>query len=196
MNLRKCSPPRLPSAKRIARSALQLANSGSGRLFTEVEVEAQPASMEQSAQDSGYVIERSYAKIEDDGTVSAFDDVEVGDRVLVTLSLDVRQHAEYVAIDDPLPAIFEAVNPVFQSQETRAAAQLGEQWISSHKELRDDRALFFANALAPGRYRLQYLARVCAAGNATAPSAKIEEMYHPERFGLSGSTRVNSHLLK
>ena len=55
-------------------------------------------------------------------------------------------------------------------------------WSSDYKELRADRAVFFCDHLYAGRFRLQYLARVRAAGTATAPAAKIEEMYHPDRF--------------
>jgi len=37
---------------------------------------------------------------------------------------------------------------------------------------------------------------VRAAGNVTAPSAKIEEMYHPERFGLTETVQLTSQPLK
>ena len=95
-----------------------------------------------------------------------------------------------------MPAIFEPVNPVFKTQETRAEGMLTRDWVSNYKELREDRALFFADSIAPGRYTLHYLARVCAAGTATAPAAKVEEMYHPERFGLSGSVKLRSQPLE
>jgi uncharacterized protein YfaS (alpha-2-macroglobulin family) len=68
--------------------------------------------------------------------------------------------------------------------------------VSDYKELRTDRALFFADVLYPGRYTLRYLARVIAAGDALAPSAKIEEMYRPERMGNTETTRVHTDALK
>ena len=43
-----------------------------------------------------------------------------------------------------------------------------------------------------GKYRVQYLARVITEGDCTAPPAKIEAMYEPERFGLSASGRVDT----
>jgi uncharacterized protein YfaS (alpha-2-macroglobulin family) len=53
--------------------------------------------------------------------------------------------------------------------------------------------LFFADEIwSPGRYQLNYLTRVVAAGAATAPSAKIEIMYQPERYGLSGTQRLGA----
>ena len=112
--------------------------------------------------------------------------------MLITLNLEVRQRAAYLVIEDPLPAIFEAINPTFKSQATRAGETLGTNWLSDYHELREDRALFFADRIGQGRYTLRYLARVAAAGTATAPSAKVEEMYHPERSGLTESMQVTS----
>ena len=155
-----------------------------------------PRTLSQPRQDQGYSIKRSYAKIEDDGSLSELTEPRVGDRVLVTLRIDARRNARYVAVDDPLPSIFEAVNPVFKSQATRAGEVLDSEWFSSFQELRDDRALFFADWLSAGRYTIRYLARVRAAGTATAPSAKIEEMYHPERFGTTATMQLTSLPLK
>lgn len=55
-----------------------------------------------------------------------------------------------------------------------------------------DRVLFFRNHLEAGRHVIRYLARVRAAGAATAPSVKVGEMYHPERFGLSESIALSA----
>ena len=74
--------------------------------------------------------------------------------------------------------------------------QIGLDWLSGFHELREDRALFFANHVAPGRYTIRYLARVSAAGEATAPSAKVEEMYKPERCGLTESVKLTTAALK
>ena len=76
-------------------------------------------------------------------------------------------------MDDPLPAVFEAVVPEFKTQQTTALA-LTQDWVSDHRELRTDRALFFSDWLAPGRHVIRYLARVRAAGTVTAPAARIE----------------------
>nr|WP_237705420.1 hypothetical protein [Chthoniobacter flavus] len=166
------------------------------RVFAEVLVESQPTSFVQPRQDRGYSIQRHYAKVEDDGTLRELKEPRIGDRVLVTLDITVHQPAHYVAVADPLPAIFEAVNPVFKSQETLAGHTLGLDWESSNHELRDDRALFFADDLNSGEYSIRYLARVRAAGTATAPSAKIEEMYHPERYGMTETVQLSSLPLK
>lgn len=186
----------LQLGKSGASPALHLANPAKKQLFTEVMIESRPKAIQEPAQDQGYGITRDYAKIEDDGSLSASQDLRVGDRVLVTLRLDVRRPAQYLAVDDPLPAIFEAINPAFKSQETRGGEALARDWVSDHHELREDRALFFANDIYPGQYTIRYPARVRAVGTVTAPSAKIEEMYHPERFGLTETLRLTSRPLK
>jgi uncharacterized protein YfaS (alpha-2-macroglobulin family) len=115
--------------------------------------------------------------------------------VLVTLDLAVHETARYVAVDDALPSILEAVNPEFRTQEAGPRGSPGRndgQWLSSFREIRKDRCLYFADWIAPGNYTIRYVARVRAAGTVTAPTAKVEEMYHPERYGLSGTQAVSS----
>jgi uncharacterized protein YfaS (alpha-2-macroglobulin family) len=158
--------------------------------------EVRPKLIAQPAQNRGYTITRRYAKLGDDGKLSAAENLRVGDRVLVTLDIAVPRRATYVAVSDPLPGVFEALNPAFKSQEVVAGETLGTEWVSDYKELRTDRALFFADLLYPGQYTLRYLARVISAGDVIAPSAKVEEMYHPERMGTTETTQVHTESLK
>ncbi len=186
----------MPIAAGADRLPMNLANPAKLRIFSEVEIVAHPKSLNQPRQDQGYSIKRTYSKVNDDGTLSELKNPVIGDRVLVTLRIDVRKKARYLAVSDPMPSIFEAVNPVFKSQETRAGEVLGRDWPGDFSELRDDRALFFADYIYPGEFTIRYLARVRAAGTATAPSAKVEEMYHPDRFGLTETMQLTSLPLK
>jgi uncharacterized protein YfaS (alpha-2-macroglobulin family) len=183
-----------PIVNKTAAEPIRVSKSG-GQIFSEVTVEARPKLIERPRQDRGYSITRRYSKLGDDGRLSAAENLRVGDRVLVTLDVDVRRRATYLAVEDPLPGVFEAINPAFKSQEVTAGETLGTEWVSDYHELREDRAVFFADLLYPGRYTLRYLARVISAGNATAASAKIEEMYHPERFGTTETAHVTTQSL-
>ena len=184
-----------PIVNKTAAEPIRVSKSG-GQIFSEVTVEARPKLIERPRQDRGYSITRKYSKLGDDGRLSAAENLRVGDRVLVTLDVDVRRRATYLAVEDPLPGVFEAINPAFKSQEIAAGETLGTEWVSDYHELREDRAVFFADLLYPGRYTLRYLARVISAGDAIAASAKIEEMYHPERFGLTETVHVHAESLK
>src|SRR4029078_11063309 len=101
---------------------------------------ARPKALEQPRQDQGYAIARRYAKIGDDGRLEAATDLHVGDRVLVTLDIDVRRRASYVALEDPLPGVLAPINPEFKSQEVLAGESLGATWFSNYQELPEDRA--------------------------------------------------------
>ncbi|MEO7724771.1 MAG: alpha-2-macroglobulin family protein, partial [Chthoniobacterales bacterium] len=188
--------PIAPASPGASPVPLSLANPQGSLLFTQVKLEARPVVALQPRQDRGFLLQRTYQKVEDDGSLTGADSLGVGDRVLVTLQVEVRRPAHFVAVDDALPAIFEAINPEFKTQATRGASDVGGDWVSDYRELRHDRALFFCNHLAPGSYTLHYLARVRAAGEVTAPAAKIEEMYHPDRFGLSEAVKVKSAALE
>src|SRR5450432_109048 len=149
---------------------LILSNPDARELFTQVRLEARPRVALQPRQDRGFLIQRAYNKINDDGSLADTSALRVGDRILVTLRFEVRAPAHYVVVDDALPSIFEALNPEFKTQETRANDTLATDWVSDHRELRNDRALFFRDHLPPGNYTIRYLARVRAAGEAIAPS--------------------------
>jgi uncharacterized protein YfaS (alpha-2-macroglobulin family) len=115
---------------------------------------------------------------------------------LVTLKFSVHEPASYVAVDDPLPGLFEAVNPEFKTQQLAGGPapawmdQDGDSWWSDFREIRTDRVLFFADDVEPGNYVIRYVARVRAAGTVTAPPAKSEEMYNPEKFGLTETQTI------
>jgi uncharacterized protein YfaS (alpha-2-macroglobulin family) len=172
---------------------LVLMSASGKRLYTSLTLEARPPLARQPRQDHGFGLTRAYQRLDDEGHPQALDGLRVGDRVLVTLRLSVRDSARYVAIDDALPSTFEAVNPEFVNQGAHAQpGQQGGDWAADFRELRKDRALSFADWVAPGNYELRYLARVRAAGTVAAPSAKVEAMYHPNWYGLTESETITS----
>ena len=127
------------------------------------------------------------------GGTSPITELHPGDVVLVTLAVHVPNRAEYISVEDPLPAILEAVNPEFASQTATNANQLLQSdWNLSHVEYRDDRVAFFADWLRNGRFKLKYLARVTGQGSVMAPPARVEAMYNPEKYGLSASDRFDN----
>lgn len=163
-----------------------------GKLFGETRFIVRPPVAKQPPQNRGYAVNRSYQKLGDDGELREAADLKVGDRVIVTLRVETARPGHFVAIDDPLPAIFEAVNPAFKSRGIAGQTQ-EEEWVSDHRETRADRVLYFCDHLPPGSYAFRYLARVRMAGSAQAGPTKVEEMYRPERFGLGEAATLVSH---
>ncbi|RYD33338.1 MAG: hypothetical protein EOP86_13635, partial [Verrucomicrobiaceae bacterium] len=166
------------------------------RLFAKVETARRAPAGEQPARSSGFGITRSWRKVAPDGTLSEPGALRTGDLVQVTLKLDIPEGGEYLSIDDPLPATFEAVNPNFTSMVSGTVARSDAAlptWFSDYTEMRRDRVLFFRNYFSEkGRYQVNYLARVIAEGTVMVPAAKIELMYDPARFGLSPSQKLTT----
>ena len=170
---------------------LRVDNPSSSALYGETRFVVTPPLGEQPRQDRGFSVSRSYRKIAADGSLQPADDLRVGDRVVVTLRLETTRPAHFVAIDDPLPSILEAVNPAFVSRGV-GGTQDTTPWLVSHREVRSDRVLYFCDALPPGSFTFEYLARVRMAGEVTAGATKAEAMYRPERFGLGEIGRLTS----
>ena len=168
------------------------------KLYVQAKVESRPrggagVNAQATVGSADYSIVRRYEKVLDDGHLTDEKNWKVGDRILVSLDIQAPRGASYVAVNDPLPAVLEAINPEFKTQDAGAVKSDDYGWwTSDFKELREDRAVFFRDHLYAGRFRLQYLARVRAAGTATAPAAKIEEMYHPDRFAETAAGKVSS----
>ncbi len=173
---------------------LTVANPARAPLYGEARFVVRPPVVEQPRQDRGYAVSRSYRKVGADGALADAADLQVGDRVVVTLRVETVRPGHFVAIDDPLPAILEAVNPEFRTQQAGADAQ--EFWQADYREVRADRVLYFCDHLPAGAYTFSYLARVRTAGTVMAPATKVEEMYRPERFGLSETARLVSRAAK
>ncbi len=162
--------------------------------FARIESRAWPQLKQFDGQNAGYGITRTYSKLMPDGSVRSIDDLRVGDMVVVSLEVQIGGGNRYLAINDALPAVFEAVNPEFESQGGNGgnrAENDTEPWFCDHREIRGDRALFFTDhAPGKGKFALSYLARVIAEGDTIAPPARIEAMYQPDKFGLSATQRV------
>ncbi len=172
--------------------ALRVKNPQKAILFADTDFKAHPPLGDQPRQDRGFAVSRSYRKIGDDGALVEPADLKVGDRILVTLRIELSRAARFVAIDDPFPSIFEAINPAFVSRAAADGEQLESDYYSDYREMRADRVLIFCDTLPAGAFTFRYLARVRSAGTAMAGSTKAEEMYRPERFGLSETMRVSS----
>jgi alpha-2-macroglobulin len=175
------------------------------------------------AVDQGFTIERSYALFDPvaarvseasgaitdtpllNPTAASF---AAGDLVRVTLRVSSPQQRTNVAIEDLLPAGFEALNAQLtttskeevRTEDDTAIDDSGSTdtpvkrsaWQAGvdHTEIKDDRVLLFATILDPGAFTYTYVARATAPGTFVAPPAQVEEMYHPEVMGRTKATTV------
>ncbi len=181
---------------KLAAAPLKVELPAGREAFSRIEASAYPPARDFAGENKGYAIERSYQKLADDGALLPSDNLRVGDMVVVTLQIEIGGGDRYLAINDPLPSVLEAINPEFDSQSEREGDQLPEgvdAWFCDHREVRADRALFFTDfAPEKGKFQLRYLARVIGEGDTIAPPARIEAMYEPGKYGLSPSQRLRT----
>lgn len=136
---------------------------------------------------NGLSVTRKYERILPDGSTAPLTNPKVGDLVKVTLTVaSPDRQLRYLAIDDPLPASFKAINTDFASQAGRVGPD--RNWRISHQEVRLDRVLFFVDY--PQRstnLTLTYHARITHPGSIYVPQTKVEEMYDPSSFALGAT---------
>ncbi len=173
-----------------------------GRLYYRVGVRYAPKDLRLPAADYGFTVERRYSAIDDPADVRRDPDgtwrVRAGARVKVEIELVNQDRRYHVALVDPLPAGFEAQNPVFATTGTLPSSPPDEQpfwwWWSrpwqEHEMMRDERVEAFTSLLWDGAHSYDYVARATTPGRYVVPPAKAEEMYLPETFGRSATDVV------
>jgi uncharacterized protein YfaS (alpha-2-macroglobulin family) len=218
---RSLAEPRIsvPAARlaTVAGAALGFTVEGQGRLFYEARLRYAKKALPREGLERGFYVKKTLRVVTPEGLDEALrttpaasarafhgSDLVLGDVVVVTPS-----PREFVVVDDPLPAGFEAVDARLattgsaaniDAAEARAAADgdddddeaakggaLGSQFI---REIRDDRVLFFVDHMAAGMFHYRYLARATSLGSFVVPPTKAEEMYTPEVFGRTGAEVV------
>ena len=191
---------------------LIITKDGAGRLYYRVGLNYAPTDLNLKPVDYGFTVERSYESVDDEKDVSRDAEgtwhIKAGARVRVRLTLVATSRRYHVALVDPLPAGFEALNPSLPTTGTIPRAEkpttvseyssrsygYGWWWWRpewfEHQNLRDDRVEAFTSLLWEGVYKYSYVARATTPGQFIVPPAKAEEMYHPETFGRGKTDRV------
>ncbi len=171
---------------------LALVKDGTGRMYYRVGITYAPKQTHLAALDAGFVVRRSYTAIDDPGDVRLGKDdrwtIKLGARVQVTVEVLNTTRRYGVAVVDPLPAGFEAVNDDLATSERSVAGVTDTRW--DHRNMRDHRSEVFAMELREGSHQFTYTARASTPGTFIAAPAKAEEMYSPETFGRSTGQTV------
>lgn len=94
-----------------------------------------------------------------------------------------------VAVSDPLPAGFEAVDTTFLTS-TAYYQPLQSDWQVDYQEIHADRIFAFAQYLDPGVYTFHYLARSVTPGRYLWPGTQAQLVDAPEEFGRAAFSSV------
>ena len=180
---------------------------GAGRVYYRAGLRYAPRGLDLPSLDRGFSVERTYEPVDDPSDVVRGQDgvwrIKPGARVRVTVTMVAPSRRVHVALVDPLPAGFEAVNTALRGAEVVPPADEPDQapWAVSyhgwwwgpwfqHQNLRDDRAEAFTTQLNAGVHTYSYVARATTLGEFIVPPPRAEEMYSPETFGRGSSDRV------
>jgi alpha-2-macroglobulin len=196
---------------------LILSKDGQGRLYYRLGLHYAPTDLNLKPLDAGFTVQRAYEPMDNPADVRQDQDgtwhIKAGARVRIRLTLVASSRRYHVALIDPLPAGFEALNPalavtggtpvdngpeplgamtgIAPASAARPVWSWWRWWTwYEHQNLRDDRAEAFTSLLWDGVYNYTYTARATTPGTFVVPPAKAEEMYSPETFGRTGTERV------
>ena len=185
------------SAKAPVTSTLVLSKEGAGRLYYRLGLRYAPTDLRLPPYEAGFTVERVYEAVDNPDDVKRDSQgvwhVKSGARVRVRLTMVAPTRRYHVALVDPLPAGFEALNPALavtgsipQDPQRQTGANRYWWWWRTwyeHQNMRDERLEAFASLLWDGVHTYTYVARATTPGTFIAPPTKAEEMYAPETFG-------------
>lgn len=218
----------IPTARLLKASgstlAFQMAGEQQGTLFYEARLKYARKQLPSQPLDRGFFIQKSMRVVSADGLAEAIRTVPApaaswpeakgGELVLVDLLVVSPQPHNYVVVDDPLPAGYEAVDTrlattaastsvpasgyedaaldSYHDEDVEDRMARGTVLLPSwfRQEMRDDRVLYFVDHMAAGMYHYRYLARATTIGTFVMPATKAEAMYQPEIFGRTGASVV------
>jgi uncharacterized protein YfaS (alpha-2-macroglobulin family) len=179
---------------------------GEGTLYYAARLRYAVDALFQEGLDSGFHIERRYEPYLENGSAPPSASYAAGDLVRVTLSFRLTKERRFVAVTDPLPAGFEAVESWFATTARDLSAQQDRQtndggdandwrnwWRHSgfdRVERHDDRVQLFATRLGEGSHEFSYIVRATTAGTFRTAPTRAEEMYEPEVFGRTATAVV------
>lgn len=198
---------------------LRFDREGRGTLYYQARLRYARTELPRAPLDAGFYIEKRLSAVDPSSLLSqggplplkSSEGFRAGDLVLAEIAVVSSAPREYVVIDDPLPAGFEAINasllttasrydlanfassepcPECESERDRIAEGRFIRESQPRRELYDDRVAFLVDHLPPGIHRFRYLARATTLGTFIVPPARVFGMYSPELFGRTFAESV------
>ena len=191
-------------------SVLEMAKDASGgRLYYKLDLRYTTPAREVEAVNRGFAVSHEYTTLDDpDKPITS---IKLGETVRVKVTVMVPAERMYVTVEDLLPAGLEPVDARLRTVDPALKAKLDAdrlgatqknantgyfapwlRWYYSpwqRTELRDDRAVLFADRLSKGVYEYVYFARATTVGDFFLAPAHAEESFFPDVFGRSDSGR-------
>lgn len=140
----------------------------------------------------GIIIERRYYRANDPDK-TPITSAQVGEEIVVELTIIAPRNLHYVVIEDPIPAGSDAVDPNLLTTSILSDGPELERddplsrgwgwWWFSQTEFRDEKVVMYATYLPPGTYTYSYSLRMGLAGEYNVIPPTGFEFYFPEVYG-------------
>jgi uncharacterized protein YfaS (alpha-2-macroglobulin family) len=172
-------------------SPFRVTNNGDAPVQAVVSVGGAPVTPEPAAE-KGFKIERLYYTL--DGKAANPAQARQNQRFAVVLKItEPTPQFGRIIVADYLPAGFEIDNPrLVSSGDTGTLGWIENAAEPAYAEFRDDHfgAAFDRNAQSPAVFTVAYVVRAVSPGSYVLPQAYVEDMYRPDRFGRTGTGRI------
>ncbi len=187
-------------------TSLAFQKQGEGQLFYEALLTYSPKKLPTASLDRGFHVQHRFYRLDSEGLsqeaiygaapserLFRAGEPALGDVIVITPT-----RRNYVVIEAPLPAGFEALDVLLDtnredplSQLDLSGAHVGFTRIPNYRrELRDNKVVYFIDQLEPGMYRFNFVVRATTKGTFVVPAARAEEMYAPEIFGRDAAKTI------
>jgi hypothetical protein len=190
----------------IERQATGAGQTGEGQLYYSARLHYYVPASQVQALDRGIMVARQYSPVDTGdaraATTPYADSARVGEVIRAKLTIIAPKDLYYVVVEDPFPAGFEGLDlslktasVVGERPELRRLRGSEEEdwyeqqgwgwWWFSHSEMRDEKAVLFAQYLPRGTYEYSYLIQATLPGEFSVIPTSAYQMYFPEVFGRS-----------
>lgn len=169
---------------------------GQGRLHYDVMLEYARDSLPTDAVEAGFFVTKSMRRVSEYGdstsvVIEKEPSFAVGEVVVCEVEVVSPAARSFVVVEDPIPGGFEPLS--FDYREAGAWLRKLETSSADRREKRDDKMVYFVDALPAGISRFRYLARAMHTGRFVAPPTRAEQMYDPSMFGSTPAMHVRVH---
>lgn len=151
-----------------------------------------------AASNKGFAVTREWLLVDADNTAASRILVQRTKGLTVPLGTVVEEHVRvvsfepsaYVAVQIPLAAGFEPLNPALATSGPEAQPQGRNTADPSYSSYGDDQVVLFFDQLPSGTHDFYFRVRADFEGTYTQPPALVERMYEESVYGASDGARV------
>lgn len=171
---------------------------GSGKMYADMNLKYYLPAEKLEPRNEGILVTHEYYSVDDVNTEKPLTQVKLGETLRGKITVAVPENMYYVMVEDFLPAGLEGVDFSVKTSQQSLLDSLYEKknnydwwyydssWFFNHKEVRDDRMMYFADYLPKGVYELNYFVRATTPGEFRDKPVLAQELYFPEVFGRTG----------